>query len=160
VSEFLVTTSGHSVVPGLYGPENLLNIGGLSWTDQQGVADTAGKRFRIRQGKTITFRVPVPNLVMLNAVRLKCNMMAVTLILQDQDAFLRGVSLWDRYSLVVDFSGFSLTGSQYGTSWVLGENAFMFTDYEVQGSLSIAVRVSTDADAEVSFSGAGLRFHN
>jgi hypothetical protein len=159
MANYIQTVSGHAVVPGWPGPDNFLNVGGRGWTDQQGFGIRTGKRFRIKANKTVEFFAPITNPVVFNDVRLRANFAAVTLSLQPQDAFLIGFSVMDRLAVYFEQSGLNVTGD-FSNVWNTGSNAFNLPDTPVDGHLVIVATIRTDADADVTFTGAGITFHN
>ena len=78
MAEYTVTISGHAVLPAWGGPDNFLNVDGRGWTDQQGLGENDGKRFRIRGGRIVDFFVPVTNPLYINDERVQSNAAAVT----------------------------------------------------------------------------------
>src|SRR4029450_1735638 len=159
MANYIQTVSGHAVVPAQGGPDNFANVGGLAWTDQQGLGVNEGKRFRIWANKPVQFFVPITNPVIFNDIRLRANRAAITLRLQKQDAFLTEFAVFDRITEIFRKTGLSTTGD-HSNMWKEDENTFALPDMPVDGHLVIIVTIRTDADAEVTFTGGGIQFHD
>jgi hypothetical protein len=156
---FLQTVSGHAVIPAWGGPENFQNVGGRSWTDQQGFGQDDGKHFRIRGGRNVDFYVPLTNPAIAEDVRLQANYAGVTFEVIGP-AFMTSFQVWDRTTMVFMSPPLVVAGN-HRIIWAENQNAFALTaDMPVQGNLSIKVSFLAPGDADVIFTGAGIRFHN
>jgi hypothetical protein len=64
---------GNAFVPRLYGPDNLANVMGIGWTDQQGLRDGHQARFSMLDERTNWFHaiIPVTDVQQLNEVRVE-----------------------------------------------------------------------------------------
>lgn len=51
---------GDAFIPRLYGPDHLINVGGIGWTDQQGLKEGHVARFVIRDERQNFFHVTIP----------------------------------------------------------------------------------------------------
>jgi hypothetical protein len=152
------TVSGHAVVAAWGGPDNFLNVDSKGWTDQQGLCQDDGRRFRIRGGKLVDFYIPFTNPVIVDDVRFHADFAAVTFQLSPT-AVLTSFQVWDRTTNVFTSPPLAITGN-YRRRWSIDENAFVLPfDAAVQGSLAIKVSMSSTDVAEVIFTGAGLKFH-
>jgi hypothetical protein len=159
MANFVQTVSGHAIVPAWGGPDNFLNVDGKGWTDQQGLGEDDGKRFRIRGGRVVDFYAPITNPVIFNDVRLQANYAAVTLDLPP-GATLLFFGVWDRTTPIFTSPPLAVSGN-YRRIWVTNQNAFVLTaDFPVQGALVIKVTILASSDVDVKFTGAGIRFHN
>jgi hypothetical protein len=159
MGNYVQTISGHAVVPAIPGPYNFANVGNIPWTDQQGYGILEGRRFRIKANIFTSFFAPITNPVIFNDVRLSANFAVVTLSLQAQDAFLTDFRVIDRVTPFFERRGLNVTGD-FRNVWSAGSNAFDMPDRPVDGHLVIQVTIRTDADADVIFTGAGIRFHD
>jgi hypothetical protein len=159
MGNYVQTISGHAFVPSIPGPNNFANVGDIDWTHQQGYGVLQGRRFRIVPNVMASFFAPITNPVIFNDIRLSANFAAVTLSLQPQDAFLNEFRVIDRLTTVFERTGLNVTGD-FSNVWVTGSNAFDLPDRPVDGHLVIQVTIKTDAFADVTFTGAGIRFHD
>jgi hypothetical protein len=159
MADYYNLVPGYVVRPERYGPDVFLNVGGLSWTDQQGLSRGWGTTFLSKAGISNWFPFPKTNPTILAGVLLRCNLAAVTLNLQVTDAFLRAVHVWDRVNRFAEFNGLNVTGD-FSNTWIPGQNVFTFPDHLVDGAVGISVLVFFDSNAEVTFTGAGLKFHD
>jgi len=149
----------HAIIPAHGGPDNFANVDGLAWTDQQGLGELDGKRFRIRGGKSIDFYVPITNPAIFGGVRLKADYAAVTFSLPPT-ALLIAFQVIDRTTPVFSRDGLAVTGN-FRRVWVENSNAFILSEnMEVQGALAIKVTILSGAETDITFTGAGIRFHN
>jgi hypothetical protein len=158
MAAFVQTVSGHAVLPAWGGPANFLNVDGLAWTDQQGLCQNDGKRFRLRGGRSVDFYVPVTNPLIVNDAQMRADFAAVTLELP-ATAPLISFQVWDRTTIVFSSPPLFVTGS-FRRLWVENSNAFRLADAFVVGNLSIKLTVLALGDSDVLFTGAGIRFHN
>jgi hypothetical protein len=159
MAEYYQLVPGYVVRPERYGPDVFQNVGGLGWTDQQGLSRGWGTTFRGKAGISNWFHFPITNPTILAGTRLFCNLAAVTANLQATDAFLQAFHLWDRVTRFAAFDNLNVTGD-FGNIWSAGQTVFTFPDHQVDGAVGISVLVFFDSDSEVTFTGAGLRFHN
>lgn len=51
---------GNAFIPRLYGPDNLANVGGIAWSDQQGLKDGGEARFVMRDERFNYFHAIIP----------------------------------------------------------------------------------------------------
>jgi hypothetical protein len=107
----------------------------------------------------VEFFAPITNPVIFNDVRLRANFAVVTLRLADQDAFLVRFTVFDRITQFFQRGGLNVTGD-FRNTWNEGSNGFTLPDAEVDGHLVIGLTIRTDAECEVQFTGAGIRFHD
>lgn len=153
------TVSGYAVVPAWGGPDNFVNVAGRGWTDQQGLCQDDGRRFRLRTGRLIPFYVPITNPVIFDGIRLQANHAAITFEL-GAPAILTSFQVWDRTTNIFTSPPLAINGN-FRRQWIPGQNAFDLPfDMPVQGSLAIKVSILAIAEAEVIFTGAGIRFHS
>jgi hypothetical protein len=47
-------------IPRLYGPDNLVNVGGIAWTDQQGLKEGHVAKFVMRDERQNFFHITIP----------------------------------------------------------------------------------------------------
>ena len=120
----------------------------------------SGETFRGKGGTDHWFHFPITTPTILNDVRLKCNLVAVTFNPDTTNAFLRRVRVFDRLNMFFESNLLAETGTDLSNSWVFGRNLFDFPDHVVDGSIGISVNFSFDQDANVTFTGAGARFHD
>ena len=150
---------GYVVRPERYGPDVFENVSGLSWTDQQGLTQGWGTTFRGRRGVQNWFHFPITNPTIERDVRLQCNLAAVTLNLEPRRTFLRSMHLWDRTNRFFISPDLNVTDDLSAT-WATGRNVFEFPDHVVDGAIGISVLIEFSETSEVTFTGAGLRFHD
>ena len=64
---------GNAFFPRLYGPDQLDNVEGQSWTDQQGLKEGHVAKFNMRDERTNWFHatIPVTGIVMIDQVRVE-----------------------------------------------------------------------------------------
>ena len=141
------------------GPGVFENVGGADWTDVLGFPQGWGTTFRGKAGVSNWFHFPITNTTILNDVRLRCNLAAVTLNLQSTDAFLQAMHVWDRTHRFFARDDLNVTGD-FSNDWTLGQNLFTFPDQVVDGAIGISVLIFFDSPANVTFTGAGIRLHN
>ena len=158
MANYIQTVSGHAVIPAQAGPDNFANVRGFPWTDQQGLAVNEGKTFRMWADRTVRFYLPITNPVIFRDTRLSANLAAITLRLQDQDAFLTEFAVFDRLTQVFRRSGLNVTGNHSNTWGV--DNTFALPDRRVDGHLVMIATIHTDAEAEITFTGGGIQFHD
>jgi hypothetical protein len=127
MANYIQTVSKHSVVPSQAGPDNFANVRGFSWTDQQGLGVDQGKTFRIWAGKTVRFCLPITNPVIFRDVRLRANLAAITLDLQNQDAFLSEFAVFDRTTEIFRKNGLNVTGD-HSKTWTAANTLFCRID--------------------------------
>lgn len=145
---------GYAVRATLYTPDAFGNI-----PLRHGALSGSGETFRGKGGTDHWFHFPITNPTILNDVRLKCDLVAVTLHLEATNAFLRNIWVFDRTDNFFQSPGMNVTGDRSNT-WVMGENAISFPDREVNGAIGISVNIFFDQDSDVTFTGAGARFHD
>ena len=158
MAEYSQLVPGYVVRAQWPGPDYFLNVSGLSWTDQQGLAQGGGTTYSGRGGTSNWFHFPITNPTIFNGVRLKCNLAAVTLNLRPAATLIR-FHLWDRVNRFFTRDGLSV-GGDLSNTWNPGQNMFTFADHSVDGAVGISVAISFTADSDVTFTGAGLRFHD
>jgi hypothetical protein len=159
MAEHFAQVPGYAVRPETYGPGVFQNVNGVPWTDQQGLSRAWGTTFRGKKDFRIWFHFPITTPTILAGVRQKCNLAAVTLNLAPADAFLQSFHLYDRLNRFFFRDNLNETGDLDDTV-VMNRNMFTFPDHEVNGWVGISVMIFFDADADVTFTGAGVRFHD
>lgn len=170
MTEQFVLVPGYVARVQKYGPEWLRIVGGQSWSDQQGVPDSTGITFRCRGGAGASdeerknlysnwFHFPIPTPTIVDGVRLKCNLVAVTFYAEEANAFVDEIIVSDRGNELFHRDHLNVTGNHSG-DWTEGKTMFTFEDKVVNGSIGISVRVYFDQDANIWFTGAGARFHS
>jgi hypothetical protein len=157
MAEFFALAPGHIVRAQWPGPTRFQNLPNAPWTDQQGFAEGWGTTYRGIGGTANWFHFGITNPTIVEGVRLTCNLAAVTLNLRS-GALLSNFYLWDRTDNFFARDGLSV-GGDLSNSWVSNQNAFA-VNKQVQGAIGISVRVTFSSDANVTFTGAGLRFTN
>jgi len=158
MAEYFELVPGYVVRAERPGPDFFQNVAGLAWTDQQGLSQGWGTTYRGRGGTSNWFHLPITNPTIFNGVRLRCNLAAVTLNLRP-GATLTNFHLWDRVSRFFTRDGLSV-GGDLSNTWNSNLNVFSFADHSVDGAVGISVAISFTNDSEVTFTGAGLRFHD
>ncbi len=141
------------------GPGVFENVGGVGWTDVLGFPQGWGTTFRGKANVRSWFHFPITNTTILNDVRLKCNLAAVTMNLQSTDAFLQAIHVWDRTNRFFVREGLSVTGD-FSNNWSPDQTVFTFPDRVVDGAIGISVLIFFDSPANVVFTGAGIRLHD
>jgi hypothetical protein len=112
-----------------------------------------------KAGVSDWFHFPITNPTILAGTHLRCNFAAGTLNLQDTDAFLRAIHVWTRTNRFFTRDNLSVTGD-FSNNWSPDQTVFAFPDHVVDGAVGISVLVFFDSLANVTFTGAGLRFHD
>jgi hypothetical protein len=159
MADYYNLVSGYVVRPERYGPGIHENVNAIDWTDQQGLSQGWGTTFRGKANVSNWYHFPITNPTILAGTRLSCNLAAVTLSLQPTDAFLKAFHVWDRTNPF--FANNNLNVSEdLSNTWAAGKNVFTFPDHVVDGAVGISVLIFFDAPANVTFTGAGLRFYN
>lgn len=157
MAEFLALVPGYVVRAQQPGPSRFLNVDGRDWTDQQGFAEGGGTTYRGKGHQANWFHFPITNPTIFEGARLTCTSAAVTLNLR-AGALLTNFYLWDRTNNFFARDGLSV-GGDLSNSWTLNQNLFTF-NHVVDGAVGISVAVTFSSDANVTFTGAGLRFVN
>jgi hypothetical protein len=157
MTEHFALVPGYVVRAEKPGPDHFQNVKGLGWTDQQGFTQGGGTTYRGRGGTLNWFHFPITNPTVLNGVRLSCNLAAVTLNLRS-GAILTRFHLWDRVNRFFTKDGLSV-GGDLSDIWSQGQNQFEF-DHVVDGAIGISIAITFSSDTDVTFTGAGLRFHD
>jgi hypothetical protein len=173
MSRFFMLVPGYVTLPGLYGPDNLANVFGFAWTDQQGLRAPTGVTFRGLSGRTLPFHIPFTTPTIFGttaatATRLNLLQVAVTFAC-DSGVSVDRIRVFDRVNATTGGSppldtgappaALGLTGSAFVNSWVPGSNhRTLSPPHSVDGSISITVDVRFGVEGNVRFTGAGAVF--
>jgi hypothetical protein len=164
---------GYVTLPGQYGPDNLANVSGFAWTDQQGFRESDGVTFRGLSGRTLRFLIPFTTPTIFGATgvtptRLRLLQVAVTFRC-DSGVSVDRIRVFDRINATTGGvppldtgappAALGLTGLAFVNSWVPGSNhRTLSPPHSVDGSIGLTVDVRFNVEGNVKFTGAGAVF--
>jgi hypothetical protein len=150
---------GYVAQPQVVGPDYLLNISNIGWSDIVGLREGFGVTFRGRGGRFNWFHFAIPTPVITRDSRVRLRQVFV-LYRIDTWALIRGVLVWDGPGRrVAVYDNLANTGDHQW--WLDSQNTFIANNPAnpmIYLGVGVSVGIEFGSDANVKFTSVGADF--